>query len=238
MNTEVSKIFSKVKYSNKRVRIKLLGDSITHGVGGTGFVQNGDKIVEGFSRSPDGYCWANELKKYMEKNFNCEVINNGCTGTKIEFILEHFDVLVDEDDDIILCTIGTNNRNQYFRNGPKCSKEEYMSRFYENIIKLRNRFEGLGKEYVFMANIPASAENEKDGSDFWRVFHMSDVSKLYQKAADECGFPLINLYEKFCQYCDANNLSIDSLLADGLHPNDTGYEIMFRLIMDEIGFGS
>ena len=31
-------------------RIKLLGDSITHGVGGDGFVQDGEHIVNEFSR--------------------------------------------------------------------------------------------------------------------------------------------------------------------------------------------
>jgi len=37
MNTEIVKIFSKVVLARNTVKIKLLGDSITHGVGGSGY---------------------------------------------------------------------------------------------------------------------------------------------------------------------------------------------------------
>lgn len=235
MNPQSSMIFTKVILSDKKIRIKLLGDSITHGVGGTGFEQNGARIVGNFVRNPYGYCWAKQFKDYMETHFNCEVINNGCTGTNIEFVINHFDKLVDSEDDIVLCTIGTNNRHQYFKDGPKHSKEEHMSIFYDNIIKLNSRFKSINKDVVFMANIPASVQNEKDGEDFWRIFHMNDVNMLYQKAAFQCGFPLINLYTKFNEYCEIKNVELESLLSDGLHPNDMGYNVMFRLIMREIG---
>ena len=65
---------------------------------------------------------------------------------------------------------------------------------------------------------------------------MNDVHDLYVKASIECGFPLIRLYTLFMKYCEQRDIVIDSLLADGLHPNDAGYDVMFKLIMDEIGF--
>ena len=37
----------------KTVNVKLLGDSITHGAGGTGYKQEGDPIVEHFRRNPN-----------------------------------------------------------------------------------------------------------------------------------------------------------------------------------------
>ena len=98
MNTEVAKIFNRVVLSEKKLRIKLLGDSITHGVGGTGFNQNGVRINETFARNPDGFCWAKLLKEHMESQYNCEVVNNGCTGTSIEYVIAHFDELVDPED--------------------------------------------------------------------------------------------------------------------------------------------
>ena len=235
MNKDVIKIFSKVILSNEKINIKLLGDSITHGVGGTGFLQNGEKIVDGFARNTNGYCWAKQFKDYMESNFNCVVTNNACTGTNIQFVIENFDKLVSDEDDIVLCTIGTNNRHQGFDEGAKHSKEEHMSIFYENIIVLHNKFKAANKDVVFVANIPASTQNEKDGDGYWRIFHMNDVERLYQKAAVECGFPLIKLYSKFKEYCDLKNIELESLLADGLHPNDKGYDVMFKLIMREIG---
>ena len=232
---DVAEIFSRVILSERKIRIKLLGDSITHGVGGTGFEQNGAPIVTKFKRNPNGYCWANKFKEHMESHFECEVVNNACTGTRIEFIIQHFDELVDAEDDIIVCTIGTNNRQQYFKDAPKHTKREHMGLFYQNIITLYEKLKGNGKEVVFVANIPASAENEKDGTDYWRLFHMNDVQDLYVKASVHCGFPLIRLYTLFLNYCEQKGIAVDSLLSDGLHPNDAGYDVIYTLLMKEFG---
>ncbi len=237
MKKSVAQIMSKVILTDRTVNIKLLGDSITHGVGGTGFEQNGEPIVEDFARNKDGYCWAKMFKEHMEKQFNCTVTNNACTGTTIEFIINNFNRLVDEEDDIIICTIGTNNRHQLFADGPKNKKREHMENFYNSIIRLNYMFEEARKDVIFVANIPASAENEKDGTDYWRIFHMNDVNDIYMKASVEYGFPLISMYLRFLEYCEMKDISVDSLLADGLHPNDKGYEVMFKLILNELGIG-
>lgn len=240
MNLEAAKIFSSLILTEKTVRIKLLGDSITHGVGGTGFMQDGAPITAGFARNPNGFCWGKLFKDYLETRFDCHVVNNGCTGTTINFILEHFDELVDPEDDIILCTIGTNNRHQYFTQGPKWDRQEHMRNFYRNILALHDRFLKAGKQVVFMANIPASAQNEADclpdtENGYWRIMHMNDVHDLYSKASLERGFPLIRMYTLFMNYCRQEKISLDSLLADGLHPNDEGYRVMFRLLLQEVG---
>lgn len=219
--------------SKKKVKIKLLGDSITHGVGGSGFKQDGEHIIDKFYRNNNGYCWANLFKSHMETRYNCIVENNACTGTKIEFILQNFNILVSDDDDIILCAIGTNNRHQYFCDGVKRNKDEYMSEFYENIVNLNNKFKRANKKVIFIANIPSSQSGEQDGEDYWRIFHMSDVSEIYQKASTSEGFLLINLYEEFNKYCCNIGVSVDSLLSDGLHPNDTGHQLIFDMIINE-----
>lgn len=237
MNKDVAKIMSKVVLAEKTVKIKLLGDSITHGVGGTGFEQNGEPIVTEFSRNKDGCCWAKLFKDYMEEQFDCTVTNNACTGTKIEFIIEHFEKLVDKDDGIVICTIGTNNRHQYFDKGPKKSVGEHKEIFYNNIIKLHNMFKEVGVDVIFVANIPAPVANEKDGPDYWRIIHMNDINDIYMKAAVNCGFPFISMYQQFLEYCDLKDITVDSLIADGLHPNDKGYEVMFKLLLKELGLG-
>ncbi|MBQ3100380.1 MAG: hypothetical protein IJC50_05245, partial [Clostridia bacterium] len=61
-------VFKKV-LSKGNIRIKLLGDSITHGLGGVGFEQDGEPIVEGFARNPNGYCWAKLFKDYMQEKY-------------------------------------------------------------------------------------------------------------------------------------------------------------------------
>jgi lysophospholipase L1-like esterase len=235
MNTEAAKIFSRVVLAKDTVKIKLLGDSITHGVGGSGFCQDGEAFISGFARNTSGYCWANSFKARMEERYNCKVVNNACTGTNIEFIIKNFDILVDGDDDMILCTIGTNNRHQSFKNAPKHTKEEHMEAFYENVLKLSKMFKDAKKDVIFMANIPASSKNEEDGEDYWRIFHMNDVSDIYLKASFEADFPFISLYNAFLDYCENEGVTVDSLLSDGLHPNDKGYDVMLSLIERELG---
>ena len=237
MNTEAARVFSRLILPERTVRIKLLGDSITHGMGGTGFAQNGEVFTSGFARNPDGFCWANLFRDELESCYDCKVINNAISGARIELILERFDELVDEEDDIVLCAVGTNNRSYAFASGPKPSKTEYMKRFYEKIITLNDLLRKAGKEAVFCANIPASKSNEQDGTDYWRVFHMDDVHDIFLKASYTCGFPLISLFREFSEYCISNGITIDSLLADGLHPNDAGYRVIFSIIMKELGLG-
>lgn len=237
MNQSVGKIMSKVILAEKTINIKLLGDSITHGVGGTGFEQNGEPIIEGFARNTEGYCWANLFKEYMENQYDCKVINNACTGTKIEFIIENFDKLVDKTDDIVICVIGTNNRHQFFEEGPKRTKREQMEMFYHNVIALYNHFKKADIDVIFVANIPASKENEQDMANFWRLMSMDEVHDLYMKASFACGFPFISLYMQFLEYCDVKGISVDSLLADGLHPNNKGHEVTCRLMLKELGIG-
>lgn len=220
--------------SKSHSRIKLLGDSITHGVGGTNFAQNGHSFIKDFARNPNGYCWANKFKRFMEENYNCSVINNACTGTTIEFIINNFDTLVEKDDDLIICTIGTNNRHVYFRAGYKPSREELGTEFYNNVVKLYNMLDAAGKNVIFMANIPACAANEQDGEDYWRILHMDDINAVYKKAKENLGFALISMYDLFTEYCQTNNVTINSLLSDGLHPNDRGYDVMYDLILKEL----
>lgn len=222
----------------KKTKIKLLGDSITHGVGGTGFEQNGAPIVSGFARNPNGYCWAKLFKEYMEQHYDCEVLNNACTGTDVQFIAHFFETLVDTDDDLVICTIGTNNRHQYCQDGEKPTKEAFFNAFVERLNALAEQFEKLNKPVVFVANIPASAGNEADDlacdTPYWRILHMDDINTAYKRVTSSRNLPFISMYDLFLDYCAKNAIPLDSLLCDGLHPNDAGYRVMFDLIRDAL----
>ena len=113
-----------------------------------------------------------------------------------------------------------------------------MECFYQNILALHQRFTDAGKDVVFVANIPASEQIEKDGADYWRVFHMNDVNDLYRKAQKACNFAFISFYELLSAYCEREELPLDTLLGDGLHPNDRGYDVMFELLTAALGFAT
>lgn len=232
MSTQI--LLDLLKNGNHTLRIKLLGDSITHGHSGTGYAQDGDPIVGGFRQNPNGYCWANLFRDHMEKNYDCKVINYGRSGTNIQSIIRDLDALVSQDDDIVICTIGTNNRHQFFREGEKRSREEQIRIFHENVLQLSKKLKEKNIPFIFNANIPASEKNEQDGENYWRIIHMNDINDIYKQAAAECDFPLISLYDSFTEHCKSKDITVDSLLSDGLHPNDKGYEVMFQLMLREL----
>lgn len=235
MKTSAQGVFTALIKTKKELKIKLLGDSITHGVGGTGFAQNGEPIVDVFKRNPDGYCWANLFRDFMKDNFRATVVNNACTGRNIEFIIKYFDSLVDADDDLIICSIGTNNRHQYFIHGPRQTKEERIEQVYSAILELNGMFKKINKKVIFVANIPAADKCEQDGPDYWRIIHMNDINDIYKRASDAEGFPLISMYDLFIEFTKERCIDFESLLRDGLHPNDEGYSVMFHLFKCALG---
>ena len=173
----------------------------------------------------------------MKERFNATVVNNACTGRNIEFIIQHFDSLVDAEDDLIICNIGTNNRHQYFVNGPRRTREEHIDRFYSLVVALNGMFKKIGKPVIFIANIPAGKRCEEGdlGVDNWRIIHMNAINDIYKRAAETEGFPLISMYDMFLEFCTEGNIDFETLLKDGLHPNNEGYEVMFLLMKRALG---
>ncbi|WP_141431897.1 SGNH/GDSL hydrolase family protein [Bacillus sp. 03113] len=215
--------------ANNGFKIKLIGDSITHGVGGTGWQQNGEQIGStSFYTSPDSYCWGNLLRDYLYEKFSCTVKNWGTTGRTSSFLLSNLSTLVEADDDVIICMIGTNDRNA----SNNTTKQEY----YDNLIAIGNYVRGLDKEIIFMSSIPASIANETDVGNP-KNYHMEDVDHIVMSVATYFDMEYISLYKNFMNYCDLKDITIDSLLADGLHPNDQGYGIMFNIVTDHLGIG-
>ena len=221
--------------SGQRVNVKLIGDSITQGIGGTGFNDNGEHILDSFYRNDNGYCWANLLRDYVEGHYNATVINNGCAGTTVQYTVYNIDSLVSCEDEFVICTIGTNNRHQYAKAGPKCSKEEYVQVFYEYLLKLNNELLQRNKKVIFVANIPVSPASEQSDENIWYIIHMDDINVIHKRVQDEVGITFISLYDIFCDYITQNDIDIRSLLVDGVHPNDKGYKIMYELLIKALG---
>ena len=228
-------IFLEAIKKTSPIKIKLLGDSITHGVGGTGWEMNGEPIAEDFKRSPDSFCWAKLFAERMKEKYGAEVVNNGCTGTTIQFILEHFEALVSEDDDLVICTIGTNNRHRYKKDGERPTREAWGKVFYDAVLELNELFAQRKIPVIFVANLPASQKNEQDGEDFYRVLHMDDINEIYKRAQAKEGFALISLYDLVDAYVKEKEILVDALLCDGLHPSDEGYQVMFSLLCEALG---
>jgi lysophospholipase L1-like esterase len=202
-------------------------------VGGTGFAKDGEVIISTswatWNVNTVGYCWANLLKDYMESKYSCTVKNWGTDGVDSSFILEQINQgkLIEEDDDIIILMIGTNDRLNYSKNGSK-------EKLYQNLCSIVDKVQSMNKEIILMSSIPASEANEESEKEP-KIFHMSDVDDAVQNAARDKGMEYISLYKNLTNYCSEQSITVDSLLNDGLHPNDDGYKVMYDLIQKALG---
>lgn len=137
--------------------------------------------------------------------------------------------LYSKDDDFVLMQYGTNDRHVSMT-------EEWTTEMLVEIATYMR--DVVGVEPILMASCPSSVEFESDDVPevgVTRHYHMWDVKLAVQKAAEILGAPFIDNYDAFWQYCETHDVGIDALLADGLHPNDLGYEVMFKNIMRALG---
>lgn len=233
--TRIQDVMSKIVL-NDGIQIKLIGDSITHGYGGTGFTNdssNGEQIISGYYVNTNGHCWANSLKDYLSEKFGCVVKNYGTTGRASGHLVLNLSSLIEPEDDIVICMIGTNDRNNETE-PTDTSKTRSLALTYKNMQTIHDYVKGLGKDIIFMSSIPASVSNETDG----KLSHMEDIDNIIMKLAGVNNMEYISLYKLFTEYCEVRDITIDSLLADGLHPNDNGYDVMFYLITNALGIGT
>jgi lysophospholipase L1-like esterase len=233
-------------------RICLLGDSITQGMGSSGFQQY-DAVIDGqtynvrgngpnnpnatsdykigeylwtsggrrWYEALDGNGWAQLFKNYMNEKFKIIVKNFGMSGINSGdlkyFINDFMDTKFNFD--CIVLMIGTNNR-----------EKGNLESLYADINDIIKTIKNYGKDLIIMACIPASIANEKT----FRV-HMEDVHNALRNISCENKIPFISVYNLFIDYCSNKGIKIDTLLSDGLHPNDEGYKVMFQLISNAMG---
>lgn len=208
-------------FAGNNTRIKLVGDSIMHGQGGTGFTQNGEYIATVFGnkyyRNPNGYCWANLFKAYLESKFSCSVTNNAILGTSFKELNENFNTLISSDDDIVICMYGTNNRNSL----------PATTGWIQSVI---NKCNALNLDLILMTPIPASVKNEEQYTN-----HIEDICNTIKTVCINNNVPFVDTNQIMLDYCEYRNVDINTLLADGLHPNDDGYLILFNAVCKVLG---
>ena len=233
-------------------RICLLGDSLTQGMGSSGFHQY-DAVIDGqtynvrgngpnnpnatsdykigeylwtdggrrWYEALDGNGWAQLFKNYMNEKFKIIVKNFGMSGINsgdLKYFINDF-LDTKYNFDCIVLMIGTNNR-----------EKGNLESLYADMNDIIKTIKNYGKDLIIMACIPASIANEKTFS-----VHMEDVHNALRNISCENKIPFISVYNLFIDYCSNKGIKIDTLLSDGLHPNDEGYKVMFQLISNAMG---
>ena len=154
--------------------------------------------------------------------------NWGVSGWRTENIIENIDNLMEGNETIVLCLIGSNDRSAH--NGAT-----FESELAQNMRYIYMQLCDKGAKPVILSSAPASIENETTFAD--RIMHKEDVDTAARMAAATFGYEHISVYNHVLDYCLYTGTEIDALLADGVHPNDAGYDVAFNYILKKIGLG-
>ena len=218
----IKSISRKIANASEPINVKLIGDSIVAGYGGTGYATDGEIIYDTNRVNTSGTCFANSLITYLSSHFNCSGKNYGIVATNSTDIVNHLSDLVKSTDDIIICMIGTNNR----------LLSDGINVLRQDLLTIYNYVKNLGKEIIFMSSIPATAADEAS-----RYHTMLEVDNVIMGATSELGIEYISLYKLFIQYLEDKGYDLTDLLSDTVHPNDKGYGIIEYLVLSAFGFG-
>ena len=194
------------------------GDSITHGVGGSNWNQNGRTIitVDGrtWKESPNSYSWANLMINLLKNQYGCSVTNNACTGTDTQFWSENIAALLPNKTDIFILTIGTNDRN--FDTLELC--HQHIVNYLPSIITYC-RMNNI--RICVFSPVPASQTNEDSKkAKTWQI------NEWIREVCFQYNAEYYNLHDYIYNWYFSRNEPIGSY-SDGLHPNDAMYYNMF-----------
>lgn len=207
-------------------KVKLIGDSVTAGVGGSGYNPDGEVIYNGYQVNTSGTCWANMLKANLESDL-IAVNNFGVSGKKSCDIVENLPSLIRADDTLVICMIGTNDRVGI---DSITGQDTTMQSLYNNLCTIKEYCDSVGKDVIFMSSIPCV-----EGGEVNVHFRTEDVDKVYMKLSSKYNIEYISMYKELKQYCQYTGKELGTLLVDGLHPTDYGYEVMFNIISRKLG---
>lgn len=237
--TSIRSIMSNLELINDHVgnivNIKIIGDSITAGVGGTGYNDTesggGDLIVSGRYENVTGYCWANLFKNFIEENYYCSVKNYGISGFDSANLVTFRSNLIQENDDIVIVCIGTNDR---------ANASDSAWGGTKNVSKIKRSLNAIytyclyrNKKVIFVSPIPAIND-----SHITLARTASDIDHIFYQFAQEHNIEYVSMYKLMIQYLSDRQLDLNDYLDDGLHPNDSGYAMMFYLITNALGIGT
>ncbi|PGZ96936.1 hypothetical protein COE51_16325 [Bacillus pseudomycoides] len=147
--------------------------------------------------------------------------NWGISGIGSDYFYNNKASYIENDDNIYIIQVGTNDR--FKQVSPEATKS-YMRIILDDIF-------AKGKIAILMSANPVSlADDNKEDKNF----KMYQVDNAINELAKEYKMSYISNYQAFFDYEDMTGNSIDTLLKDGLHPNDLGYKVKFNNIVKHL----
>lgn len=209
----------------KPLTIAFVGDSIIEGYGSSDYNggasgTSGHLIpnnVKTWYRNTGENCWVNKIINHLTTNYsNVVAVNNGIGGLRVSQVCANLPTIAVDDfgnkADVVIFSAGINDRNESDKDNSitSCIKstKDWCDR---NNIQL-----------IVLTNTPLM-NTVKPNNDY-------TVSSAIKKACKMYNIPCVDLFSNVIYYIEDKNISLASIMNDNLHPNDAGYEIIYRLV--------
>nr|WP_242832518.1 SGNH/GDSL hydrolase family protein [Desulfosporosinus orientis] len=153
--------------------------------------------------------WDVNLKEALFKKYSNDILwdNKASSGTLVDYCLTRAPEIEDTTDLVLIC-VGRNDRNYY-------TPSEF-SRKYAKLIRLIKRKAPKADIYCIVEPPMVSSDESK----------FYGIRKSIRNVSSDADVNYLNVWSVFPRDQD----ELDSLLMDGLHPNDEGYKLMSNYI--------
>ena len=224
--TQYSELYKRLSAGDVK-RIKLIGDSITAGVGVLSYYENKKSKVIFDNKKGEVYyephhtilSWSNYFRHYVNKNFpSVDLINCGIGGKSAKWVNTNKDYLINNNEDIVFVMLGTNDR------WDSSSLDEYKTNLEELLDNISNNSKLM---YVLC---PPPTLNDNRFS-----FGMDEINKVVKAICEDQCYNYISFYDHLMEYSKNNNIELDKMFeTTGSHPVQKGYDEMWRYLGREL----
>lgn len=214
--------------SKEKIDIFLCGDSITAGVGSSGYNTNNGALILTDTSNHSYYeanhisnSWANLFRRFITRlNSNNTFFNGGIEGKHVNFFEENKNAYITTNKDVIVCMLGTNDRGEYE------NVEEFRVGYTEYLEFLDSKCNFL----IVMTPTPLNADYDKQEN-----FTQYEGVQAVREICKEKNYFLIDNYTNIYEMAYLKNFREIDIMSDSAHPNDKGYSLIWENIKTSLG---
>lgn len=223
-------------------KIKLIGDSITEGVGATGHVSpppNTQPVIfndgAGTVFYEGGYTersWANFFREYIAANYpGNQFVNAGIAGKSAKWANANKQFWVGNED-VVFVMLGTNDR---WDNTDVAGFKSDLTSFLAYVKQHCNLMIVMTATPTLndYADDAGKAPNTTDYK-FW----MKEVDRVITEVCIANGYPFISHYRQLLSYSRFRGVPLSALMQGrtvGSHPLDAGHNVMWQTLQQSLG---
>lgn len=216
------------RLSNQEIsRIKLVGDNITAGAGLPGYTtQGGGVIFDAYGEvhreaGSESLSWANQLRDYVSDPAfgEVELINAGITDKTAAWVLNYLPDLVDQQEDVVILMIGTDDRI----NSSIGEFEVVMRELTAAIAARANQ--------LILVSPPPSTQESYDYN-----YTMAEADTVLKEIAMDNDYLFLSQFDAINQEMAEHGLAYEQLMnTENANPTEQGHAVMWRALAEGLG---